>query len=152
MTRFTESELKMFDAKFSRTDLMTLPGGPVGMVVGIETREESFVDDRDPRLDGTITFTTRAGDTYPFISDVMNSSPTPDSSGKRRTDSVFTEFSLPLLTNLDMQIAARYEDFSDLGDATVGKIALGWRPFEQLLLRGSFSQGFRVPNLVTVNE
>lgn len=152
VTRFTESELKMFDAKFSRTDLMTLPGGQVGMVIGLETREESFKDDRDPRLDGTITFTTRTGETYPFISDVMNSSPTPDSSGKRRTDSIFTEFSLPLLANLDMQIAARYEDFSDLGDATVGKIALGWRPFEQLLLRGSFSQGFRVPNLVTVNE
>ena len=150
--RLSETELTMFDAKISRADLMALPGGQMGLLIGVETREESFKDDRDPRLDGTITFTTRNGDTYPFISDVMNSSPTPDSSGRRRTDSIFTELSLPLLPNLDMQIAGRYEDFSDLGDATVGKIAIGWRPIDQLLLRGSFSQGFRVPNLVTVNE
>ena len=142
----------MFDAKFSRNDLFDLPGGKAGMVVGLETREESFVDDRDPRLDGTIRFTTATGATYPFISDVMNSSPTPDSSGDRRTNSVFTEFSLPVLQNLDVQLAGRYEDFSDLGDATVGKIALGWRPLDNLLLRASWSQGFRVPNLVTVNE
>ena len=152
VTRLTETELTMFDAKFSRNDLFDLPGGKAGMVVGLETREESFIDDRDPRLDGTIRFTTAGGDTYPFISDVMNSSPTPDSSGDRRTNSVFTEFSLPVLQNLDVQLAGRYEDFSDLGDATVGKIALGWRPLDNLLLRASWSQGFRVPNLVTVNE
>ncbi|MFZ9905129.1 MAG: TonB-dependent receptor domain-containing protein [Steroidobacteraceae bacterium] len=152
VTRLTETELTMFDAKFSRNDLFDLPGGKAGMVIGLETREESFIDDRDPRLDGTIRFTTASGDTYPFISDVMNSSPTPDSSGDRRTNSVFTEFSLPVLQNLDMQLAARYEDFSDLGDATVGKVALGWRPLDSLLLRASWSQGFRVPNLVTVNE
>jgi len=152
VTRLTETELTMFDAKFSRNDLFDLPGGKAGMVVGLETREESFVDDRDPRLDGTIRFTTTNGGTYPFISDVMNSSPTPDSSGDRRTNSVFTEFSLPVLQNLDVQLAGRYEDFSDLGDATVGKIALGWRPLDNLLLRASWSQGFRVPNLVTVNE
>ncbi|MCX7052554.1 MAG: TonB-dependent receptor, partial [Proteobacteria bacterium] len=120
--------------------------------IGLETREESFADDRDPRLDGTIRFTASGGETYPFISDVMNSSPTPDSSGDRRTNSVFTEFSLPVLQNLDVQLAGRYEDFSDLGDATVGKIALGWKPLNNLLLRASWSQGFRVPNLVTVNE
>ena len=31
-------------------------------------------------------FTASGGETYPFISDVMNSSPTPDSSGDRRTN------------------------------------------------------------------
>jgi len=150
--RLTETELTMFDAKFSRNDLFELPGGKAGMVIGLETREESFVDDRDPRLDGTIRFTAAGGETYPFISDVMNSSPTPDSSGDRRTNSVFTEFSLPVLQSLDVQLAGRYEDFSDLGDATVGKVALGWRPIDKVLLRASWSQGFRVPNLVTVNE
>lgn len=152
VSRLTETELTMFDAKFSRNDIFDLPGGKAGMVIGLETREESFADDRDPRLDGTIRFTAAGGATYPFISDVMNSSPTPDSSGDRRTNSVFTEFSLPVLQTLDVQLAGRYEDFSDLGDATVGKIALGWRPLNNLLLRASWSQGFRVPNLVTVNE
>jgi outer membrane receptor protein involved in Fe transport len=46
----------------------------------------------------------------------------------------------------------RYEDLSDVGDTTVGKLAFGWRPIEQLLLRGSWSEAFRAPNLITVNE
>ncbi len=151
--RLSETELTMFDARLSRSDLWSLPGGETGMVVGLETRRESYRDNRDPRLDGTIQFTTRNGDTYPFISDVMNSSPTPDSNGSRRTNSLYAELSLPVLATLDVQLAARYEDFSDIDEsATVGKVAFGWRPLDQLLVRGSWSQGFRVPNLVTVNE
>ncbi len=66
--------------------------------------------------------------------------------------SVFTELHLPLLENLDAQVALRYEDFSDVGNTTVPKIALGWQVFEPLLLRASWSEAFRAPNLVTINE
>jgi outer membrane receptor protein involved in Fe transport len=150
--RKSESELAMFDVKLSNNRLWDLPAGPVGMVAGYERRRESFDDNRDPRLDGTIVFTDWEGDTYPFISDVVNSSPTPDNKGSRNIDSLFTEFSIPVLSNVDLQAALRYENFSDVGDTTVGKLAFGWRPWEPLLIRGSWSQGFRVPNLVTINE
>ena len=150
--RKSEAELTMFDVKASNNELFSLPAGPVGMVAGYERRRESFKDDRDPRLDGTITWTDFDGDTYPLISDVINSSPTPDNKGSRNVDSLFTEFSIPVFSNFDVQAALRYENFSDIGDTTVGKLAFGWRPWEPLLIRGSWSQGFRVPNLVTVNE
>ena len=152
VTRFSRTDLKMFDVKVSNNGLFDMPAGPVGAVAGYERRRESFLDDRDPRLDGTITWTDWDGDTYPFISDVVNSSPTPDNKGSRDVDSLFTEFSIPVLKNLDVQLALRYENFSDVGDTTVGKFAFGWRVFEPLLIRGSWSQGFRVPNLVTINE
>jgi iron complex outermembrane receptor protein len=150
--RKSKSELTMFDVKASNNHLYELPAGPVGVVAGYERRRESFVDDRDPRLDGTITWTDWDGDTYPFISDVVNSSPTPDNRGARNVDSLFTEFSIPVLENLDLQAALRYENFSDVGSTTVPKLAFGWRPIDPLLVRGSWSKGFRVPNLVTVNE
>jgi outer membrane receptor protein involved in Fe transport len=150
--RKNETELTMVDFKLSRFDLFEMPAGPVGMLAGLEYREESFVDDRDPRLDGTITFVDNSGATFPEVSDVMNSSPTVDSSGDRDVFSAFAELQLPLLDNLDAQLAVRYEDFSDIGDTTVAKVALGWRPIEQVLLRGSWSEAYRVPNLVTVNE
>jgi outer membrane receptor protein involved in Fe transport len=82
----------------------------------------------------------------------MNSSPTLDSSGSRDVFSAFTEFQIPLHARLDAQVALRYEDFSDVGNTTVGKVALGWRPVDPLLIRGSWSEAYRVPNLVTVNE
>lgn len=150
--RISETELTSFDIKFANPDMFELLGGMAGLLVGYEFREESFVDDRDDRLDGTITFTDWEGDTYPYVSDVVNSSPTPDNSGSRTVSSLFTEMQLPVLDNLDVQVALRYEDFSDVESATVGKLAFGYRPFESLLLRGSWSQAFRAPNLVTVNE
>ena len=151
--RDNETELKMFDIKFSNNELFDLPAGPVGFLAGYEIRKESFVDDRDPRLDGTIVYTHHDGTTYPFVSDVVNSSPTPDSSGKRTVNSLFAEMQIPLFDNFDVQAAVRYEDFDDIGEsATVGKLAFGWRVVEPLMIRGSWSQGFRVPNLVTVNE
>jgi outer membrane receptor protein involved in Fe transport len=150
--RENKTDLRLLDFKLSRADLFEMPAGPVGFLFGAEYREESFVDDRDPRLDGTITFTDVDGDTFPFISDVMNSSPSSDSSGSRSTVSLFTEFAVPVFESLDVQAALRYEDASDYGDTTVGKLAFGWQPFEPLLVRGSWSEAFRAPNLITVNE
>ncbi len=150
--RNNETDLRMLDLKFSNGELFEMPAGPVGFLFGAEFREESFVDDRDPRLDGTITFTDVDGDTFPFISDVVNSSPSSDSSGSRSTFSLFTEFAVPLFETFDLQAAVRYEDASDYGDTTVGKVAFGWRVFEPLLIRGSWSEAFRAPNLITVNE
>jgi len=151
--RVNETELTTFDVKFSNPDFYELPAGSIGLLAGYEWREETFKDDRDDRLDGTIVFTDWEGDTYPFVSDVANSSPTPDSSGKRQVHSLFTEAQIPVLDNLDVQVALRYEDFDDIDQSTtVGKVAFGWRPFEPLLIRGSWSEAFRAPNLVTVNE
>jgi iron complex outermembrane recepter protein len=148
-----ESELMTFDVKFSNPAIIDLPAGPVGFLAGFELRKESFDDDRDPRLDGTIVFTDRDGDTYPLVSDVVNSSPTPDNDGDRRVTSLFFEADIPLHETLDLQLAMRYEDFDDIDKSTtVGKVAFGWRPIDMLLVRGSWSEAFRAPNLVTVNE
>lgn len=150
--RENETELRMIDFKMSNAALWDLPAGPVAFLAGFEYREESFEDDRDPRLDGTIAFIDNSGNTFPFISDVANSSPTEDSSGEREVTSVFVELQVPVFEKLDVQLALRYEDFSDVGDTTVGKAAFGYRPIDPLLIRGSWSEAFRAPNLVTVNE
>ncbi len=150
--RDNETELFLVDFKASHYEIFNLPAGPVGLLAGAEFRHESFVDDRDPRLDGTIVFTDFQGDTWPYVSDVVNSSPTPDSEGDHNVISLFGELLIPVHRTLDLQLALRYEDFSDVGDTTVGKIAFGFRPVEQFLLRGSWSGAFRAPNLVTINE
>lgn len=152
VVRLNEQELSMLDFKISNGEVFDLPAGSVGMVMGAEYRDESFIDDRDPRLDGTIRFVDNSGNTFPFVSDVANSSPTSDSSGDRQVASFYTELQIPVLDNLDLQLAARYEDFSDVGSTTVGKVAFGYRPFEPVLIRGSWSEAFRAPNLVTINE
>ena len=150
--RNNETDLFLTDFQISNSRLFNLPAGPVGLAAGAEYRRESFQDDRDPRLDGTIVFTDYQGDTFPFVSDVVNSSPTPDNDGRRAVTSLFAEAQIPVLSTLDMQAALRYENFSDVGDTLVGKFAAGWRIHDALLVRGSWSEAFRAPNLITVNE
>ena len=69
----------------------------------------------------------------------------------RSTKAVFMELSLPFIDNVETQIALRYEDYGgNIGSEVSPKIAMSWRPFEELLVRGSFSQSFRAPNIAIV--
>lgn len=150
--RDSKATLFLVDFKASSFDLFQFGSESAAGLMGAEFRRETFVDDRDPRLDGTIVFTDFQGDTYPLVSDVVNSSPTPDNKGDRTVASLFGELQIPITDRIDTQIALRYENFSDVEDTVVGKFAAGWRIFDQLLLRASWSQSFRAPNLVTINE
>src|SRR3546814_11072048 len=47
----------------------------------------------------------------------------------------------------NVQVAGRYEHFSDFGDTVNGKVAARFEPIEGLALRGSVSTGFRAPGL-----
>ncbi len=147
------SELNSFDFKASNPEIFNMPAGPVAMLVGYEYRKEEYSDDRDPRLDGTIRFkSTVTGLTFPFIGDVLGSSPTADTTGERETNSIFAEFIIPITENVESQIALRHEDPDDTDSSTVGKLALGWNVSENVSLRGSFSTSFRVPNLIQKNQ
>ena len=146
------SELTMVDFKMSNNDFWELPGGNAALLLGVEYRDEEIDDDRDPRLDGTITYTDYEGDTYPLVADVLNSSPTGDVSGSRDVLSLFTEMQIPVNDRVNMQLALRNEDFSDYGSSTVGKLAIGMDIAPWLDFRASVSTAFRAPNVIQVNE
>mgnify|MGYP001960818091 FL=1 len=154
--RANTTSLYMWDFKMSNPNIYEMSAGPVGMLIGAEIRKESYTDGRDPNLNGTINYTVpvgpRAGLTFPLISNIVNSSATPESNGGRETLSIFTELQIPLAENLDMQLAVRGEDSSDYGEAVVSKIALGWQASDQIKLRYSQSETFRAPAMILVNE
>jgi outer membrane receptor protein involved in Fe transport len=153
--RVSETSLSMWDLKASRPDIGKLPAGDVGAAVGVEVRRESYVDDRDARLDGTIKYTDSVtGITYG--TDVMGASPAPDTRAHRSIISAYLELAVPLVApemdiplvrSVDMQLAARTERYSDFGNVTKPKIALNWTVADWIALRGSASQAFRAPNL-----
>lgn len=153
------TKLTLADAKASNGSIFSLPAGDVGAAVGVEWRRESYQDDRDDRLDGTTTFTDIVTGVT-VLSDVMGSSPTPDTNGSRDVFSVFAELAIPLVSpemdiplvhSLDMQLAARGESYSDVGEVLKPKVAVAWKLFEQFQIRGAYSEGFRAPNLEQIN-
>ena len=60
---------------------------------------------------------------------------------------IYGEFNFPVLATLDLTAAIRFSDYSTFGSATTGKAGFRWQPMEDLVLRGTYSQGFRAPNL-----
>ena len=157
ITRDDKSTLDMFDFKMSNPEAFDLPAGPVAVLIGIERRKETYTDDRDMLLDGTITNQDCCGVTsqtrsHPFTSAVMGSSPTVDVFGVKRVNSSFVEFVLPITSKMDAQIALRQEDFSDSESTTVGRIAIGYNLNDYVKFRGSFSTAFRTPNILQMNQ
>jgi len=155
--RESETSLKLVDFKVSNASLMELPAGQLGLAAGIEWREEDFDENRDPRSDGTISFTDLVTGEFLNGSDIVGSSASPDADGDRRVTSVFAEFLVPILRDvplaqsLDLQVAVRHEDFSDVGSITRPKYALSWYPTNWLQFRAAYSEGFRAPNLTQTN-
>ena len=60
---------------------------------------------------------------------------------------VSRDMDIPFVQSVDMQLAARYENFDTFGSVTKPKVALSWRPFDWMLVRSAWSEGFRAPNL-----
>jgi len=60
---------------------------------------------------------------------------------------LYAEFSFPLLASLDTSAAIRWSDYSTFGNESTGKVGLKWQPIEGLAFRGTYSKGFRAPNL-----
>jgi iron complex outermembrane recepter protein len=152
--RRNSTSLASWDFKVSRPDLFTLWAGDVGAAVGVETRRETFLDDRDARQDGTANFTDIISGLT--TNDLQGNSGSLDTRGSRIVQSGYVELQVPLVSedmdvplvqNIDMQLAARYENFDTFGSVTKPKIALSWRPADFLLFRSAWSEGFRAPNL-----
>ena len=153
--RISRTSLGTIDFRISNSRLFELPGGPVGFAGGAEVRRETYQDDRDKRLDGTITYTDSVTGIR-YGTDIMGASPAPDVKASRTVAAAYLELSVPLVSeemnvplvrSLDLQLASRDEHYSDFGNVLKSKVAGAWELFKGLKLRGAWSQSFRAPNL-----
>jgi outer membrane receptor protein involved in Fe transport len=157
--RYSKSTLALADLKGSTSHLLALPGGNVGLAIGGEIRRETQLDDRDPRVDGTIQFVDAVNGAVNG-SDLVGTSPSPDTSGRRTVASAYAELAVPvvspdmnvpLVQRLELQLAGRFEHYSDVGSVAKPKIAGAWDVVSGIRIRGSYAQGFKAPNLEQIN-
>ncbi|TDQ38232.1 TonB-dependent receptor plug domain-containing protein [Thiopseudomonas denitrificans] len=74
-------------------------------------------------------------------------SPDNEVSERRQTHSVYGDLNYRLSQRWTLDTAARLAHHNDFGSAFGGKLALRFRPIDNLLLRTSLNTGFRAPSL-----
>jgi iron complex outermembrane receptor protein len=111
--------------------------GPVGVATGIEYREDELkaVADADSQADLWQTTNRKA------------------SSGKVDVQEIFAEAIVPLAQDLpfaqrlDLQLAARYTDYSSSGGVTTWKAGASWEITDQVRIRATQSRDIRAGNI-----
>lgn len=123
----SKTTLDAVDVHASR-ELMNLPGGAMALALGAEFRKLKL---SAPSLSGTEDGSVMASYNGFF--------------GDEKVWAAYGELLVPVLKNLELTGAVRYDHY-DSFNATTPKIAAKFTPIPQLLLRASYSEGFRAPN------
>jgi iron complex outermembrane receptor protein len=71
--------------------------------------------------------------------------------GSRNVYALFAELNVPITKELDITLAAREDKYSDFGKTFNPKVSFRYQPTKTVLLRGSYSTGFRAPSLYEIN-
>jgi iron complex outermembrane receptor protein len=73
--------------------------------------------------------------------------------GRYTVKEAYAELNVPILKGvrfaelLSLNLASRYSDYSNFGNTTNSKVSVMWKPVRDLLVRGTWAEGFRAPAL-----
>jgi outer membrane receptor protein involved in Fe transport len=138
-------------------ELWDIGAGPIGLAVGVEHRWDDYELVR-PQFAGKNGVNDLGLD--PEGNDYVQASAAGDVIGDRTVMAAFAEIvvpvfgtpnALPALQHLEFGASMRYEKYSDFGDTSNPKFTMDWRPVESVMIRASYNEGFRAPNLSVMN-
>ncbi|WP_438480750.1 TonB-dependent receptor domain-containing protein [Oleiharenicola lentus] len=118
--------------------LFKLPAGQIQAAAGFDYRKEEYSFVGDTRTDLSTVESHIFG--APFDNLLATGGTL-----SRDIYAFFAEVEIPVIKNLDLNVAARRDDYTGFGSSTNPKVTLRYAPIEQVLLRSSYSTGFRVP-------
>ena len=124
-----KSSLDMFDFTISRS-LMDLKGGPLGLAFGTEWRKTS---------------NSLTPQTYTDQGDIIGLGYSAYD-GTQNVYAGYVELSAPVLEQLELSAAMRYDKYESGEGKATPKLGVKWTPADWIALRGSYAEGFRAPN------
>jgi iron complex outermembrane receptor protein len=124
-----KSGLDMFDFTVSRS-LMDLKGGPLGLAVGTEWRKTS---------------NSLTPQTYTDEGDIIGLGYSAYD-GTQNVYAGYVELSAPVLEQLELSAAMRYDKYESGEGKATPKLGVKWTPADWIALRASYAEGFRAPN------
>lgn len=155
--RYGETELLTWDLKADGELWRLFEGGRIKIAGGTEVRWESYDSWKAPFAGLN---PPGSGADFPYLrendNDFIAMSPNATINASQTIYSAYAEIAfpfvtsdnrLPLVEELELSVAGRYEDFSIHGQSTKPKASLVWRPATWLKFRTSYNESFRAPNL-----
>ncbi len=110
-------------------------GGSVQAAVGIDYRKETY------SFNGSAAAAATAPVIFLAAFDNVNAL-TPKT---REVKAAYAEILVPLFDGLEITGALRADDYSGFGTTVNPKVSFKYRPWDPIMLRGSYNTGFRVP-------
>lgn len=111
--------------------------GPIAVAAGLSADWQSYFEDVD-----SVT-KTLGPDNRSLLFGGSGSA----GRGERNFQAAFTEISMFPVDDVEVQLAGRYDSFSDFGTTLNPKLSVSWQASKAVLLRTSVGTGFRAPNL-----
>jgi iron complex outermembrane receptor protein len=110
---------------------------PLTVAVGFEARENTFaIEQGDPA-----SIYKEGGQSYPGFQ------PTDAGGHSRKNYAAYIDFAVSPIQDLQVDIAGRFEHYTDFGDTQVGKITARYDFTPEFAVRGTISTGFRAPTI-----
>lgn len=131
-------------------ELMTLPAGPLSFAVGFDLRKESYLFNQDGGPECISGLTAPAGATTTTVNPNMVLLCPGNAAAPERTrdiKAVYGELVVPVTKALELQLQARRDDYSAIGNTTNPKVAFRYQPVQSVVFRGSLNTGFRAPSV-----
>ena len=118
-------------------EIVKLPAGSLAFAAGYEYRKESGQFDPDAFI----------------AADLSTGNGAKPTKGGYDLNEFFVELSIPVLADLpgakllDFSVATRLSDYSNFGNTVNSKFGFRWKPIDDLMVRGNYSEGFRAPSI-----
>lgn len=138
-TNITNASSDQYQLEVSlASTLAELPGGPLQVGFGGTIRYEA--------VDAPSANSDFAGPTQRYFT--LNAF---GAKGDRTVYSVFGEIEAPLHEKLTVNLSGRYDDYSTGQNNFSPKVGVKFTPIDQVVLRGTYSKGFRIPSFGEAN-
>jgi iron complex outermembrane receptor protein len=110
---------------------------PLTVAWGAEAREDSYrIDAGDPS-----SYYKEGPQSFPGFA------PASATNQSRKNYAVYLDFAVAPIEQLQLDVAGRFEHFSDFGDTQIGKVTARYDFSDAIAIRGTISTGFRAPTL-----
>ncbi len=113
-----------------------LLAGPIGWATGMEVASSDYMDDYD---------------SFREAGNVLGSAGN-SAAGSRSRWAVFGEVAIPVLDNLEVTAAGRYDSYDDFGTAFSPQVSVRYHPWDPIVFRVSVGEGFKAPNLTELYQ